>query len=238
MKKVIRIIGYTLVISVAAGLILLIAGICIIGTQMGYSKKRYNEAAQAEIVARIDSFVNVRGRLPKSLSEVGFDQTLFCYEYYGNSLSLIPDRNNSYYILFFCNGHEFQYNSNRRKWVTGDDLISFEPRSDMDTLAHIADIREALSNLDSTSIITFDSIRANRNIGFPINNYIPDSLVYITYHSPNSLTRMEGWAVFNENPQYGTEFGEWMYHDSYNNRYRKFWNYTKGDTLIYEADTQ
>ncbi len=42
MKKVIRIIGYTLVISVAAGLILLIAGICIIGTQMGYSKKRYN----------------------------------------------------------------------------------------------------------------------------------------------------------------------------------------------------
>lgn len=239
MKKVIRIIGYTLVISVAAGVILLVAGMWIIGTQMGYSKKRYNESAQAEIIARIDSFIHTRGRLPESLSEVGFNQTVFCYENNeGCALSLIPSENNMYYIQLFCNGHEFQYNSNRKKWDTGDDLISFEPPSNMDTLARIAEIRESLGKLDSISIVSFDSIRANRDIGFPINDYIPDSLVYVTYHKPDGLMRMEGWATFNENPRYNCEYGEWTYYDSKNNRYRKFWNYTKGDTLIYEADMQ
>lgn len=237
MKKGIRIIGYVLVISVVVGMILLIAGMCIIGTQMGYSKKRYNESAQAEIVARIDSFIHIRGRLPELLSEVGFNQTIFCYENdEGCALSLIPSEKNTYYIRFYCNGNEFQYNSKRRKWASGNKLIYFEPPSNMDTLAQIAKIRESLGKLDSISIISFDSIRVNRDIGFPINDYISDSLVYVTYHKPNSMMRMEGWATFNENPRYNCEYGEWIYYDSQNNRYRKFWNYTKGNTLIYEAD--
>lgn len=237
MKKRIRIIGYVLVISVVVGAILLIAGTWIIGTQMGYSKKRYNEAAQAEIVARIDSFIHIRGRLPESLSEVGFNQTVFCYENNeGCALSLIPSEKNMYYIQFYCNGNEFQYDSKRKKWVSGDNLIYFEPPINMDTLAHIDKIRDLLGKLDSISVISFDSIRANKDIGFPINDYIPDSLVYVTYHKPDGLMRMEGWATFNGNPRYNSEYGEWIYHDSQNNRYRKFWNYTKGDTLIYEAD--
>lgn len=236
MSKTSRIIGYSVAVILIIGFVLTIVAFCIIGFEMGSSTKRYNELAQAEIVSRVDSFINAKGRLPQSLSELRFDQTIFCYEYYGNSLSLIPSENNSYYIQLFCNGNEFQYDSNRRKWASEDDLIYFEPPSNMDTLVRIAKIIESLGNIDSISIITFDSIRVNRDIGFPINNYISDSLVYVTYHSPNDLMRMEGWATFNENPRYNCEYGEWIYHDTQNNRYRKFWNYTKGDTLIYEAD--
>jgi len=55
MIKVSRIIEYSVAAILFIGFVLTIVAFCI-GIEMGSIKKRYNESAQAEIVARIDSF--------------------------------------------------------------------------------------------------------------------------------------------------------------------------------------
>ena len=79
------------IIGVLAGaiVILFLIAFYIIGTKMGFSAKRYREADQSEIVARIESYINKNGRLPASLSELGFEQTPGFYCYKGNTLNLI-----------------------------------------------------------------------------------------------------------------------------------------------------
>lgn len=72
MKQWHKIVG----IVVGAIAILFLIALCIIGTKMGFSVKQHREFEQSEIVARIDSYINKNGRLPASLSELGFEQTL------------------------------------------------------------------------------------------------------------------------------------------------------------------
>ena len=88
MKQWHKIVG----IVVGAIAILFLIALCIIGTKMGFSVKQHRESEQSEIVARIDSYINKNGRLPASLSELGFEQTLGLYSYKGNSINLIIHR--------------------------------------------------------------------------------------------------------------------------------------------------
>ena len=51
---------------------------------------------------------------------------------------------------------------------------------------------------------------------------------------------MEGWTAFDRyvypTQSLGIAFRVWKYYDEQGNCYRKFWNYTKEEKLIYEAD--
>ena len=75
-------------VIIGAIVILFLTVLYIFGTKMGFSVKRYREAEQSEIVARVDSYINKNGRLPASLSELGFEQTPGLYCYKGNSLNI------------------------------------------------------------------------------------------------------------------------------------------------------
>lgn len=96
MNKRQKIVG----VIIGAIFILFLIALYIIGTKMGFSVKQQRESEQSEIVARIDSYINKNGRLPASLSELGFEQTPGLYCYKGNSLNLIrTDYSNNEYVL-------------------------------------------------------------------------------------------------------------------------------------------
>lgn len=125
MKQWHKIVG----IVVGAIAILFLIALCIIGTKMGFSVKQHRESEQSEIVARIDSYINKNGRLPASLSELGFEQTLGLYSYKGNSINLIRTdySNNEYVLEWWDQTHNiWQYSSEEKKWYDYE-LWEFEP---------------------------------------------------------------------------------------------------------------
>lgn len=89
---------------------------------------------------------------------------------------------------------------------------------------------------------TLDSVKKNDNIISILSDLTVhcDSIAYLTVKSPNKQTRMEGWTAFDRyvypTQSLGIAFGEWKYYDEQGYCYRKFWNYTKKEKLIYEAD--
>ena len=232
------------IIGIIAGaiIILFLIALYIIGTKMGFSAKRYREMDQSEIVARIESYINKNGRLPASLSELGFEQTPGFYCYKGNTLNLIKthwDSENEYVLEFWDHDRApktWQYSSEYKKWFDHE-YFEFEPPINIDTIRGIYKVY--YSPRDEMQI-DIDSLRKNENITLLLDydrEKKGDSLAYLKFLSCDTL-RMEGWVAFNSHqlPQYLKEFGMWKYYDGEGNCYRKFWNYKQNGKLLYETD--
>ncbi len=229
-------------IIVGAMVILFLFALYIIGTKMGFSTKRYRESDQSEIVARIESYINKNGRLPASLSELGFEQTPGFYCYKGNTLNLIKTgwhSNHEYVLEYWVHDHmpkTWQYSSEDKKWYDHEHF-EFEPPLNIDTIHGIYSVYyDPKDNMH----IEIDSLRKNENIILLLDNDCEirgDSLAYLKFLSGDKLW-MEGWVAINSHqlPQYLKEFGMWKYYDGEGNCYRKFWNYKQNGKLIYETD--
>lgn len=235
MNKWQKIVG----VIVGAIFILFLIALYIVGTKMGFGVKQHRESEQSEIVARVDSFINKNGRLPASLSELGFEQTPGLYCYKGNSLNLIrTDYSNNEYILeWWDQTHKiWQYSSEDKKWYDYE-LWEFEPPLNIDTIRGIYNVfYSPRANMQ----IKIDSLRKNDNVILLLDYDVEvkgDSIAYFKFLSGDTL-RMEGWVAVrsHQTPEYLKEFGIWRYYDEKGNCYRKFWNYKHDGKLIYEAD--
>lgn len=229
-------------IIIGAIFILFLIALYIVGTKMGVSVKRYREADQSEIVARIDSFINKNGRLPASLSELGFEQTPGIYCYKGNSLNLIKTgwhSKNDYILEYWDYDHEsktWQYSSEDKKWYDYE-LFEFEPPLNIDTIHGIYSVYYGPKDNMHMEI---DSLQKNESIILLLDydrEIKGDSIAYLRIFSNDTL-RMEGWCSYNSGqlPKYLKEYGTWKYYDKEGNCYRKFWNYKQNGKLIYEPD--
>lgn len=235
MNKWHKIVG----IIVGAIFILFLIALYIIGTKMGFSVKQHRESEQSEIVARIDSYINKNGRLPASLSELGFEQMPVLYCHKGNSLNLIRTdySNNEYIMEWWDQTHKiWQYSSEDKKWYDYE-LWEFEPPINIDT---IRGINKVYYSPRENKQWVFDSLRVNDNITSILDydgEVTPDSIAYVRCYSADTLN-MEGWTTYraHSRPYYVKEFGEWKYYDGEGNCYRKFWNYKQNGKLIYETD--
>ncbi|MDE5809858.1 MAG: hypothetical protein K2H59_06240 [Muribaculaceae bacterium] len=229
-------------IIVGAMVMLFLIALYTIGTKMGFSARLYREADQSEIVARIESYINKNGRLPASLSELGFEQTPGLYCYKGNTLNLIKTgwhSKNEYVLEFWDQDHApktWQYSSEDKKWYDHE-YFEFEPPLNIDTIRAIYSV---YYNPRDNMYLEIDSLQKNENIMLLLDydsEIKGDSLAYLKFLSGDTL-RMEGWVAINSHqlPQYLKEFGTWKYYDQEGNCYRKFWNYKQNGKLIYEVD--
>lgn len=227
-------------IIVVAIFILFLIALYIIGTKMGFSVKRHREADQSEIVTIIDGYINKNGRLPASLSELGFEQMPGFYCYKGNSLNLIKtglQSHNDYILEWWDQTHKiWQYSSADKKWYDYE-LWEFEPPINIDTIMGIYNVYyHPIENRQ----IKIDSLKKNDNIILLLDydrEIKGDSIAYLRILFNDTL-RMEGWcsSYYGQLPEYLKEYGTWKYYDKEGNCYRKFWNYKEHDKLIYEAD--
>lgn len=222
--------------------ILFLIALYIIETKMGFSVKQCRETDQSEIVAKIESYINKNGRLPASLSELGFEQGPGFYCYKGNTLNLIKTGSaseNEYILEFRDHTHEpktWQYSSEDKKWYD-EVYIEIELPFNTDTIRGINRVYYGPKN---HMHIEIDSLQKNENIILLLDYDLEirgDSLAYLKFLSGDTL-RMEGWVAVNSHqlPQYLKEFGMWKYYDGKGNCYRKFWNYKENGKLIYETD--
>lgn len=150
---------------------------------------------------------------------------------------MIPD--SPYYILecWDKNNKEYQYISEMNSWIEEPNLYEFEPPLNADTIWNIYHILTSKPK----ATVRIDSVKPNPDV-YPIidcYNVKPDSIALLRYYYPDGELMMHGWVVFHipfTASNYDKEFGEWKYYDGDGNCYRKFWNYKKGEKLIYEPD--
>ena len=217
------------------------------------SARMAEEETRSIVVERIDSFVSFNGKLPATLSELGFRQTAAAYDFSFADVrkgigglyefQAIPDRNDSSYILMFRyerGGHESFYFSRYGEWYDVRDNPKYFKIND--TLTAIREIRWKLKyGLNSDKVSVERHLVPNQDISTADRDYKYDSLTYLCYRHEDTQMSMEGWALTDGGSSlYSSyeEYGDWRYCDEDGNEYHKFWNYRKNDTLIFKPDPQ
>lgn len=235
-------LGKTIAYSIAIGFVL-IATISIIATYlMGYNVgKRENGKIdnRNKIIERIESYVSANGRLPESLSCIGFEQTYGGYAFKGISFDYIRFNDKEYVIEYTSeDGVLTQYISEEHRWTEEPDIYYIELPLNAGIIAAINRISTLEQDYNMPPQI--DSVSYNHSQICPIGDYVsvPDSVAYIRYLYTDGSIRSEGWITYSEDPEddFSNEFGEWKYYDEQGNCYRKFWNYRQNDKLIYDTD--
>ncbi len=235
-------LGKPIAYSIAIGFVL-IAAIFIITTYlMGYNVgKRKNGKIENrdKIIERIESYISVNGRLPESLSCVGFGQTYGGYAFKGISFDYIRFNDKEYVIEYTSeDGVLTQYISEEHRWTEEPDIYYIELPLNAGTIAAINRISTFEEGYNIAPQI--DSVSYNHSQICPIGDYVgvPDSVAYIRHLYKDGSIRSEGWITYSEDPEddFSNEFGEWKYYDEQGNCYRKFWNYRQNDKLIYDTD--
>lgn len=210
------------------------------GVTFDEGRRLHDKWNRKEIVRKIEGYINLTGKLPESLSKLGFEQTPGIYEHYGNSLCMIRTgwHSSVEYILEYwdLSGNCWQYSSEERKWYD-EVCFEFEPPLNIDT---ICGIYNAYYVPRENMRIEIDSLKSNDDVISILDYDIElkvDSSAYLRYYATDTL-QMEGWVTFYPNtlPNYLKEFGTWKYYDEKGNCYQKFWNYKQNGKLIYEAD--
>lgn len=238
MKSLGKIIAY----SIAIGFVLFVAIVIIATYLMGYNvpARRNGEIdIRDKIIQRIESYISANGRLPESLSCVGFEQTYGGYAFKGIYFDYIRFNDKEYVIEYTSvDGVLTQYISEEHRWTEEPDIYYIELSLNADTIAAINRISTFEHDYNMAPIM--DSVSYNHSRICPIGDYIgvPDSIAYIRYLYNNGSLRSEGWVTYCENPEddFSNEFGEWKYYDEEGNCYRKFWNYKQNGKLIHETD--
>lgn len=237
MNRLIKIIAY----SIAIGFVLIVVVAIIATYLMGYNvaNRRNGEIDNRDkIIERIESYISANGRLPESLSSVGFEQTYGGYAFKGISFDYIRFNDKEYVIEYTSvDGVPTQYISEKHLWTEKPNIYYIELPINADTIAAINRISTFEQDYNMASLI--DSVSYNHPQICPIGDYIgvPDSIAYIRYLYKDGNTRSEGWITYSEDPEdeFSNEFGEWKYYDGEGNCYRKFWNYKQNGKLVYET---
>lgn len=254
MKKLNKIVLY----SIAIGFVIIIALSVWAISLMGYStanhKKSDIQQTLDSIISRIESYNESNNALPEAMSHLNFEQTINGYLYQGNKGIDIRFRyynlSDGSYLVEIFNAQEDsivnQFYSPNHRWESEpDNMVWFKLETKAYELFQIEKIHDTLCPASSKRLsipFTLDSVKRNDNILSILSDCTIhcDSIGYLTVKSPNKRTRMEGWTAFDRyvepSESLGHLFGEWKYYDEQGNCYRKFWNYIKGDTLIFEAD--
>lgn len=198
---------------------------------------KFDERIRSEIVQRIDNYVEQNKRLPKSLSEIGFEQQPGMYKYRGHFVLLIKCTDLNYVLEYWDHAAKlWQYVLEDKKWYDYA-CMKFEPPINLDT---IRCINKVYYSPRENMQLVFDSLRINDNVTSILDYDIeetPDSIAYVRCYTSDTLN-MEGWVTYraNSRPFYVREFDEWKYYDRKGNCYRKFWNYKENGKLIYETN--
>lgn len=251
--KIFRIGSLTVLgILILCGILYIVLGILIV-KGMQDNAREADEKFRSVVVERIDSFVTFNGKLPATLSELGFRQTAAAYDFSFADVhkgigglyefQAIPDRNDSSYILMFRyerGGHESFYFSRYGEWYDVRDNPKYFKIND--TMTAIREIRWNLKyGINSDKVSVECHLVPNQDISPADRDCKYDSLTYISYLQEDSRMSMEGWALTRGGSFFHSfyeEYGDWRYCDEYGNEYHKFWNYRKNDTLIFKPDPQ
>ena len=176
-------LGKPIAYSIAIGFVL-IAAIFIIATYlMGYNVgKRKNGKIdnRDKIIERIESYISANGRLPESLSCVGFEQTYGGYAFKGISFDYIRFNDKEYVIEYTSeDGVLTQYISEEHRWTEEPDIYYIELPINAGTIAAINRISTFEEGYNIAPQI--DSVSYNHSQICPIGDYIgmPDSVAYI-----------------------------------------------------------
>ncbi len=240
----------TVSVSIAVGFVLLIA---LFFATLNYSENDSRSNLDS-IISRIESYNESNHALPEAMSQLNFEQTINGYLYKGKNGTDIRFRyynlSDGSYLVEIFNAQEDsiinQFFSPTHQWENEpDNMVWFKMETNAYELSQIKKIYDTL-NPETTYRLnipfTLDSVKKNDNIISILSDLTVhcDSIAYLTVKSPNKQTRMEGWTAFDRyvypTQSLGIAFGEWRYYDEQGNCYRKFWNYTKEEKLIYEAD--
>ena len=234
--------GKIIAYSIAIGFVLFVAIVIIATYLMGYNvsaQKKGEIENRDKIVDRIESYISANGRLPESLSSVGFEQTYGGYAYKGIVFDYIRLNDKEYVVEYTSeDGVLTQYINTEHHWAEGPNICYIEMPLNADTIASINRISNFEQDYNIAPVI--DSISYNHQQICPIGDYIgvPDSIAYIRYLYKDGSIRSEGWITYSKDPEddFSNEFGEWKYYDGKGNCYQKFWNYKQNGKLIYETD--
>lgn len=235
-------LGKTIAYSIAIGFVLIVAIFIIATYLMGYNvgKRKNGEIHNRDkIIERIESYISANGRLPESLSWIGFEQTYGGYAFKGISFDYIRFNDKEYVIEYTSeDGVLTQYISEEHRWTEEPDIYYIELPLNASTIAAINRISTFEGDYNIAPQI--DSVSYNHSQICPIGDYVgvPDSVAYIRYLYKDGSIRSEGWITYSEDPEddFSNEFGEWKYYDEKGNCYRKFWNYRQNGKVIYETD--
>lgn len=198
------------------------------------------------IVETIESYLIANQKLPETMSQLHFDQTIegYCFKGHGEEVKFryIPLQDNDYLIDVFNDSEDSvvsQYSSARRKWETKSENMELY-KLETHAIA-LYSIKNIFGNGVDSSPYTLDSIKQNDNIRiiFLGETWHPDSLGYLTVRYETNKKRMEGWIAFDSHAIQGDSFfeiGSWKYYNEQGYIFRKFWNYMKNNELIYETD--
>ena len=252
MKRCQKIVSYSIAIGFVIIIVLSICGIIL----MGYSTAdhRISDIKQNldSIISRIESYNVSNHTLPEAMSQLNFKQTINGYLYEGNMGIDIRFRyynlSDGSYLVEIFNAQEDsiinQFYSPTHQWENEpDNMVWLKMETNAYELSQIKKIYDTLNPKTTYRLnipFTLDSVKKNDNIISILSDLTVhcDSIAYLTVKSPK--TRMEGWTAFDRyvypTQSLGIAFGEWKYYDEQGNCYRKFWNYTKEEKLIYEAD--
>lgn len=246
MTKITKIVS----VSIAVGFVLLIA---LFFATLNY-RENDSRSNLDSIISRIESYNESNHALPEAMSQLNFEQTINGYLYKGKNGTDIRFRyynlSDGSYLVEIFNAQEDsiinQFFSPTHQWENEpDNMVWFKMETNAYELSQIKKIYDTL-NPETTYRLnipfTLDSVKKNDNIISILSDLTVhcDSIAYLTVKSPNKQTRMEGWTAFDRyvypTQSLGIAFGEWKYYDEQGYCYRKFWNYTKKEKLIYEAD--
>lgn len=238
MKNLSKIIVYSIAIGSILFVVLCFIAIHLMGFNVAERKNR-DIANRDEIIERIDSFMSINRCLPKTLSCIGFEQSLGGYEYKGILFDYIRLNDTEYLIEYTSfGGIRTQYINTEHRWIEEPNICYVEMPENAENIAAINRIAKFEHNCNTLPII--DSTRYNKSNICPISDIsqIPDSIAYIKYLYANGSIRCEGWIAYFNDPEddFSNPFGIWKYYDEQGNCFRKFWNYKENGKLIYETD--
>lgn len=238
MKRIGKIIAY----SIAIGFVLIVVISFIATYLMGYNvgARRNGEINNRDkIVERIESYISANGRLPESLSCVGFKQAYGGYAFKGIIFDFIRLGDNEYVVEYTSeDGVLTQYISKERRWMEAPDIYYIELPINADTIRAISSISTFEQDYSIPPLIDSANYNYSKICSVGDYNYLPDSIAYIRYLYNDGSIRCEGWITFSDYPEdvSSNEFGIWNYYDGKGNCYQKFWNYKENGKLIYETD--
>lgn len=254
MKRCWKIVSYFIAIGFVIIIVLLISVINLIGYSTADHRRSDIKQTLDSIISRIESYNESNHALPEAMSQLNFEQTINGYLYEGYKGIDIRFRyynlSDGSYLVEIFNAHEDsiinQFYSPTRQWENeSDNMVYFKMETKAYELSQIKKIHDTLNPVSpyrSCISFTLDSVKRNDNILSILSDLTIhcDSIGYLTVESPDKQMRMEGWMALDRYVYpaecLGLMFGEWRYYDEQGNCYRKFWNYIKGEELIYEAD--
>ena len=134
-------LGKIIVYSIAIGFVLIVVVAIIAIYLMGYSvaDRRNGEIDNRDkIIERIESYISANGRLPESLSCVGFEQTYGGYAFKDISFDYIRFNDKEYVIEYTSvDGVLTQYISEKHLWTEEPNIYYIELPINADTIAAI-----------------------------------------------------------------------------------------------------